>query len=149
LGPGKMKSSAGFTLMELLIVMVIASIAMGIGLLSTQNMRQNYQLRTASRRVFADMQKVRLKAIKEGKVGSFAFDDANDSYTYTIDGVSTMVDLRGQFGVAIYNSTNVNFNGNGTAGSGGVQLQLVDHCQRVYVASSGTGNVRVIDQTCP
>ena len=65
---GRLQSSVGVTLLELLVVIAIAAAALAIGVMSTQDMRQGYQMRTASRRVFADMQKVRLKAIKEGKI---------------------------------------------------------------------------------
>ena len=148
---GRLQSSAGVTLLELLVVIAIAAAALAIGVMSTQDMRQGYQMRTASRRVFADMQKVRLKAIKEGKVGSFTFDEANDSYIYSFAGEPPLqVDLKA-FGVNLYNSTDLNFNGNGTAGpvGAGVSLQVLDHCQRVYISSLGTGNVKIKPDACP
>ena len=69
----------GFTMTELLIVVLIISIISAVGSLAIKDMYGNYQVKGAARQLYSDMQYARLNAIKGGKTWSVAFPN-DDNY---------------------------------------------------------------------
>ena len=71
---------AGFTIAELIMVLVIFSILAAIALPGYLSWLPNYRLKTAARDLYSNMQQVKMKAIKENKDWAIVFDSANNRY---------------------------------------------------------------------
>jgi len=66
LGP-KFRVSSGFTLLELVLVVVVVAILFSISVISLRGMTPKYRLRTAARELGSTIEQVRLAAISRGK----------------------------------------------------------------------------------
>ena len=150
-------SERGFTLIELLITIAVAGILGAIAVMNAPDMLANYRIRGAGRQLYADMQMARLRAIKEGKEWVVGF--TGTTYTVKIKGSATAfktVDIASDYpGVNVCSNllTEAEFNPNGTATSGSAVLFSRSRFQRVYISSTGTGNIRIVNCTactgCP
>lgn len=78
-----MKSERGFSLVELLVAIAIASALGAIAILYIPGMMDSYKVRGATRFVYGDMQMARLRAIKEGKEFAVEFITGNTT-TYCV-----------------------------------------------------------------
>lgn len=163
----KLQNSDGFTLIELMTVIAIVGVLSGIAVMSASNMYASYQLRAMARMVFSDMQYARLVAIKQGKEtiidwGKDASGDVYYSPKWKVGGgklpkLDTIIYLTGVKSrykrIKACHPTNpgddptdVEFNPNGTATTGGIKLSLDDKVYRIYISSAGTGNVRILNK---
>lgn len=163
----RIQNNKGFTLIELLLVIAIIGVLSGIAVLSSREMYASYQIRGVARQLYSDMQYARLLAIKKGKeaVIDFETDGLGDVYyspKWKVDGSKL-----GKLDATVYltgiNSSyknikachptspgtafvDVEFNPNGTASTGAIKLSLSDKVYKIYVSSSGTGNVRILNK---
>lgn len=79
-----MSRSAGFTLIEMLLVISLIFILSSVAYLSTRDMQKNYTLKGAARDLLGQMQKTKLGAIRSGRtwaicLGNKTSSDPNDS----------------------------------------------------------------------
>ncbi len=72
---------AGFSLVELLIVLLVISVVAGIGINRFANSASNQQLDAGVQRVMADIELARAKAIALAANGTVQFDTATGHYT--------------------------------------------------------------------
>jgi Tfp pilus assembly protein FimT len=79
-------SQLGFTLVEALIVMVMAGMVLGIALPRFANMRQRMQLDTAAHQLAGDLRRAQVEAIKRNQSLKLAKTGAS---TYSIDSIGT------------------------------------------------------------
>jgi len=77
-------SRAGFTLAEMLIVLVIAAVLLALGVPAMRNWVAAASSRTATNEVLSDLQYTRLKAVENGQVASFRILSATH-YVITVD----------------------------------------------------------------
>lgn len=162
------KSEKGFSLIELLITIAIASSLSVIAILYIPGIVDSYRVRGAARQIYSDMQMARLGAIKGGRNWAVCFSPGNTNFTsYSIrntpgtdnnlctpDDPSTGaapfyrkdVNLSGDYSTLTFDEnftgTNVEFNPNGTASSGNVTITKGSRTITVTV-NGNTGNIRM------
>ena len=161
----RLLNNSGLTLIELILVVAIIGIMTGIATISSKGMYSNYRLKQAARQVFSDMQYVRLYAIKYGKEAVLDWEtDAVGGISYKLNlksggplpnrqGTIYLSGANARYGsMKACNQTgsaaepiDVEFNPNGTATAGGIRLSMAGRVYKVYVSSSGTGNIRILN----
>jgi len=156
------KNEGGFTIIELMIVVAIVATLSGIAFLASKDMYANYQLRGLARQVYSDMQLARVSAIKKGEEWrvDFQTNPQGVKYILSVKGGVTVKDVYLTGKEAVFKTAGVKacnysddsadpddaeFNPNGTASAGGVKLSLGHRVYRVYVSSTGTGHVRILN----
>ena len=75
-----MNSKSGFTLIEVIVVMVIIAIMAAIAMPRFVDWLPNMRLKAAARDLYSNMQKARMLAVKSNKSTAIIFDDSNDRY---------------------------------------------------------------------
>lgn len=148
-----MSYERGFTLIELLVTIGIISTLTAIAALYVPDMLTNYRVSGAVRSIYSDMQMARLRAIREGKEFQVDFTPGSTIYVVKIKNGATIktVDISSDYsGVTLCNNlTDAEFNPNGTA-SGSVAVFKGSRFQRVFISSTGTGNIRLVNlNACP
>jgi len=158
---------AGFTLVELMIVIVVIAILSAIAVPNIISWLPNYRLKSAARDLFSNMQKARMQAVKENKnivtrfdasinPGFYYFDtDNNNAYTageYRIDLsiYKSGVDYGTGNAAFKWNGGNctqaasITFNSRGTSNSKTVYIQNQnnDICYAITGRSSGSIKLR-------
>lgn len=144
----------GFTLIEVLIITAIIGVLTTIAVLNFGGIIDSYKVRGAASQLYSEMQMARLRAIKEGKEVKVRFTAADAFYAVTtVGGRIKSVNLSNEYsGLKMCNAVNVEFNPNGTTNIGGpgATISKGSKSQRVYISSSGTGNIRITsDSLCP
>ena len=162
----RLQNNNGFTLIELILVIGIIGILSGIAVMSSRDMYSSYQIRGVARQVYSDMQYARLIAIKQGKetVIDWGKDASGDIYyvskwkaggawpkandpTYLTGNKSSYKYIKACHPTSpASDPIDVEFNPNGTAGNGGIKLSMDGRVYWVYISSSGTGNVRILNR---
>lgn len=143
-------SESGFTLIELLLIIAIIGTLTGITAMASKEMFATYKLNGAARQLYSDMQYARLNAIKGGKEWVVDF-DADGRYVVKprgwVSGDKDRIkrfDISSQFKeVKVCATTDAEFNPNGSASGGAAVVSLGSKLKKVYVSSTGTGNVRI------
>lgn len=74
------KGHQGFTLVEVIIVLLIIGVMMAIALPNISKWIPNYRLKEAARDLYSNFQQVRILAVKENKNWAIVFDVTNDRY---------------------------------------------------------------------
>ncbi|MBW1720254.1 MAG: GspH/FimT family pseudopilin [Deltaproteobacteria bacterium] len=165
---------AGFTMVELMIVIAVIAILSAIAVPNIINSLPNYRLKAAARDMYSNMQKARMQAVKEnGNIvvifdasinpGFYYFDTNNDNaYTpseYKID-LSTYgsgVDYGTGSATSNWNgdnctqATSITFNSRGTSNSKTVYIQNQnnDICYAITGRSSGSIKLRKYNGRLP
>ncbi|MCW5206951.1 GspH/FimT family pseudopilin [Desulfobulbus sp. F5] len=79
------KDKAGFSFMELMVVIALIGVLSAIALPSLLGNLPEKRLKNAARNLYADMQRARLQAVKENKKISVRFDTSTDGDFYYFD----------------------------------------------------------------
>lgn len=75
----------GFTLPEVLIVIVIISVLAAVGFSAILQWLPNMRLKTATRELYTNMQKTKIQAIKQNRDRAIVFSTTNNSYSICAD----------------------------------------------------------------
>jgi type IV fimbrial biogenesis protein FimT len=141
----------GFTIPEMLIVLILIAIVAGIGYGAFSRMSINANLRTAARDIASDFQLARQRAMAEGTPLTITFNDDDHTYTVPQAGGGTLTKTLASYGGGV-NFTNVNLSGSKnivfqprgtTLQWGNVGLQnLRGSTATITVNSTGRANVQ-------
>jgi prepilin-type N-terminal cleavage/methylation domain-containing protein len=74
------RGEAGFSLIELLIVLVLLGLVIGIGMPRMQDWLDRYRVRTAAQSLAADMQLQRMRAVSRNTTHAIVFDAVAGTY---------------------------------------------------------------------
>ena len=80
-----MRKNAGFTLIELVVVIAIIAILAGIAIPNFFHWRRNAQMRAAAEELLSAAQVTKLRAVKERTNCVVSFDSGNNSYIAFVD----------------------------------------------------------------
>ena len=129
----------GFTLLEMMIVMIIISVLAAIALPAFSDWRARQAVRSATQALLAQMKQARVLAVSENRSVSIAF--TSSSYTFDADTTGScglckneQVALR-QFSsqLSLSPTTTRTFTSRGTANSGSVTLTVGNHSQVITI----------------
>ncbi len=76
---------AGFTLVEVLVVLIVIAVLGSIAVPGYMKWMPNIRLKNAARDLYANMQKTRMGAVKDNKDWAIQFDPAQNEYTIYSD----------------------------------------------------------------
>ncbi len=142
------RSAAGFTLVEMVVVVIVLGILAGLALPSFLQMLRNSEVSTAAESVFSGLQRARAEAVTRNGNVIFSL-GTNSGWSITLaDGtvVETRVAAEGSANVTVVakaadgttNATAITFNNLGQAIANVANLARVD-----LTAAGGTKNLRV------
>ncbi len=75
------RSEAGFSLIELSVVLVLLGLVVMVGMPAMQDWLERYRVRSAAQVLASDMQLQRMRAVSRNTVHTIVFDQANGTYT--------------------------------------------------------------------
>jgi type II secretion system protein H len=150
----KIKSSRGFTLIEMIIVLAIVGIALSIAVPNFNAYRHNTNLKEAARDISSDISLYKQRAVSENRGYKINFSALANTYTIQQETVTngvrtgnyvaliTKTVSAGNANIVIFGTPsftggvpNVTFNPRGTSGAGSLTLQ---HTQRLSTATITT-----------
>jgi prepilin-type N-terminal cleavage/methylation domain-containing protein len=135
------QSRAGFSLIELLVVLSLMGILLAVGIPASSKLLLSYQLNGSARRVQTELQNIKMRAAAENLGFQLAYGAGSGSYTIRRDG-TVFVSRPLPEGIVITQAGTVSFSPRGTAGSNRIRLQSRGGgCKQVVVSS--TGRIRV------
>ena len=97
----KIDDSAGFSFVELMVVIALIGTLSAIGLPSFLASLPEKRLKNAARNLYVDLQKARLLAVKENTDVAFTFNIAAGQYSYTSGG-ATITESLSDYGAVQY-----------------------------------------------
>lgn len=138
----------GFTIMELMVVVLLASVIMAIATPSYTVWLRSYRLTAGARQVASDMQLARMKAISQNTQYRLNF---QSSTTYVFEKDAGFVLESGPFtlteGVTTSTGPTVVFQARGTASAAG-QVTLTNPSGTKLVCIKAVGRVFIADASC-
>ena len=139
--PRKIQNAAGFTMVEILVVVALALVFMGVALPSFLSWLPTSRLSSAVRQVATDLQVARMRAIAQNTDNTVTF--TSNTYTYGSDSrdISQLYP-----GISIVSASNPTFNSRGTASS--VTIKLTNGTKDQWVCVKVVGRVNVQDTAC-
>ncbi|OIO68593.1 MAG: type II secretion system protein GspH [Zetaproteobacteria bacterium CG1_02_53_45] len=136
-GRGVAGNECGFSLIELMIVIVIIAIMTGLAVPAFSDWRQSQAVRTATQSLLSHMKQARVLAISENRNVSITF--TSTSYTFDADTTGScgackaqLIPL-GQFSgnIALSPTTTRTFSSRGTSNAGSVTLTAGSHSRGI------------------
>jgi prepilin-type N-terminal cleavage/methylation domain-containing protein len=134
----------GFTVIEVLVVLAVASVLFGIAIPSFLAWLPGLRLSSAARQVATDLQLARMKAISENTSYTVTFDPTTVSYTFT--GQSRDIDELYPGITLALSGGNPTFTPRGTANT--VTITLSNGAQRKLVCVTSVGRINIRDSSC-
>lgn len=152
------RSEAGFTMIELMVVVAIIGIVSVLAIPSMGDMIKEYKLRSACRGVVSSLQNLKIRAIKENARTVMIIDPVNDRYIIFVDNspsnwaldapeLISVTDVRGE-GLQItssFASNTFGFNSRGFLDPiiGGTITITKDATRSKQITLNTVGNIRV------
>jgi type IV fimbrial biogenesis protein FimT len=136
--------SDGFTVIELLVVLGIMSLAIGVAVPSLLSWLPGLRLSSAARQVATDLQLARMRAISQNAATTVSFDVAGASYTFGTDSRNL-----GQLfpGITIASApSNPTFTSRGTANA--ATITLSNGVSQKLICVKAVGRVTIKDSSC-
>ena len=119
------KKNSGFTLIELMVVIVVIGIFVAIGLPNFMSWLPKYRLKSAVRDLYSNMQLAKMAAIKSNVNCSVTY--STDPDQYVISGALSKTVVLGDYGSGVnfdgpgnetFATTTITFNSRGTSNAG-------------------------------
>ena len=161
----KIKSSRGFSLIEVIIVLAIVAIAASVAAPNFNSFRQNTNLKEAARDISSDIYLCRQRAVSENRGYRINFSIAANTYTIQQETVvnntrtgnyvalTTKTVGAGNANIIIYNTpappsftggvSYVTFNPRGTSGAGSLTLQHTKRLSTATITINAMGRANV------
>ena len=159
------RNSNGFSFVELMVVIALIGLLSAIGLPSLLRNLPEKRLKNAARNLYADIQKVRLLAVKENVNITMIFNEATGQYSY-MNGGTTITESLSDYGAVQYGcdvtsknswrespddsfppsgiTGNIEFSNLGNANAGDIYLQSENDqtvCYAVEISMFGTAKI--------
>ena len=133
----------GFTVLELLMVLVVASVLMGVAVPNFQSWLPTLRLSNAARQVATDLQLARMRAISSNASTAVTFSTGSGTYSFGAESRDV-----GQLfpGITIASASNPTFTPRGTVNS--VTITLSNGSAQKLICVNVVGRVDVQDSTC-
>lgn len=140
------KHESGFTIIELMIVIVVIAIIIAIAAPSFQKMLERNRLKSAVEEVKSDLQLAKSEAIKRSTNVSFSL-TTGTPWSYTVDSIPVKTVSGDQFeGVSVASNTTTTFDHRqGKANASSVVLSTPNYQSQVSV--SNLGRIRICTPT--
>jgi type IV fimbrial biogenesis protein FimT len=139
-----MADRAGFTFIELIVTLSIFSILVAIAMPTFTRWLPGYNLKSAARDVFSNMQLAKLEAIKRNGSCTFTIDSPNQ-YTITYTGGNKVVKLSDYSNSISFKNTStspITFTSRGLANpSGSVFLTNTENTATYTITITSVGNI--------
>lgn len=127
-------NSAGFSLIELMITVVILSIAIALGIPSYRTWVQNTQVRNAAESIVNGMQLARGEAVKRNSSVAFTLNGAASAWTVSVVAGGAVIETRGagegsknvELTILPLGATTITFNNFGAADNDPNNLTQID-----------------------
>ncbi len=140
------KSSRGFTLVELVIVVTIVLVLSALALPSFNQWRQNAAYRDTARNIMSELRQAKSQAVEKNVAQQVQFDALSQSYGSSDVGSTitnmTKLDLASQVTISP-TTNNIQFTPMGIASTGTGTVYILDSSgkQRFYVQVDPTGRI--------
>ena len=143
---GYSRAASGFTLLELIVAIAIASVVTGIAIPSFLSWMPTLRLSSGARQVAMDLQVARMKAISQNASNTVTFNVSAGTYTFTLG--SDARNLGELYpGISIASAPNPTFTPRGTA-SAAVTITLSNGSAQKLVCVKTVGRVNIADSSC-
>jgi len=143
---GYSRAASGFTVLELIVAIGIASIVMGIAIPSFLSWLPTLRLSSAARQVATDLQVARMKAISQNTANTVTFTPSTGTYTFTLGAESRDIDVLYP-GITIASASNPTFTPRGTANAAAT-ITLSNGSAQKLVCVKTVGRVNIADSSC-
>lgn len=131
----------GFSVIELLTVLVVMAIMAGFALPGWIRLLPSYHLSSSARQVQSELNSIRMRAVAENANFQFVYTEGGSDYSILKEGKNWGSKILPQ-GISIVKAGAISFSPRGTAGANRVRLRSGDgSCQQIVV--SATGRVRI------
>ena len=150
--PHNVESKAGFTVLELLVVITTLGILLALAAPSMATMTRIYGLRGAARQVYAELQNARMAAVTENRSYEFTvadgrsykvLDDSDNDNVFTDPSEVVISRQLESPGVTLSGATTIDFTARGIASTAGTVTVTDAQGTAINVTVSPAGSIRI------